>query len=588
MKNNKIALITIILVGILLISGISYAVWSIYFTQSSTNRITAKCFSTTFSEGNAITLTKTLPTTDEEGMKENPYTFTLNNTCDLAAEYQLNIEVLNDSTLSSEYVKIALDNQKSILSSNLEATPTIANANKSYTINNGLLLQGDSITFNLRSWLDINTTTEQGSNKTFKSKITIITKPIESNVELTNEFIYTGTFQEYVVPMNGYYEIELWGAEGTFYSGTANLTGLGGYTSGKIKLNKGEKLYFYLGEAGKKIGSASSFNAGTASSGGYPAGGATDVRIISGSWSDSISLRSRIMVAGGGGTAAGFKAGNGGNLIAGSCNSATGGTQTAGGVGASPFTAGVFGIGGNGHGGGGGYYGGGGGNTANCGSGGGSSYISGYAGSNSILETGGTTSAPIHSNNTIHYSGKYFINGIMKKGINKGNGKAKITYIRNTTPSKTNTKLNNVRYIKSCINGNSISVNNFWVELSAIKNGLNIAKNKLPVGTSPQYDSINNYNLITDGIVDKNLAGGRSLNSGLQCITIDLETTYDLDEIGLWLHWYDVGRIFYENTLSVGSTNVTGTSPLETILHTYSGTDGYIETSDGKRYTAWD
>ena len=69
--------------------------------------------------------------------------------------------------------------------------------------------------------------------------------------------------------------------------------------------------------------------------------------------------------------------------------------------------------------------------------------------------------------------------------------------------------------------------------------------------------------------------------------TVDLGATYDLDEVTLWIYW-NGGRTYYGNTLSVGPTNVGGTSSLSTILHTYSGTNGYICTSEGKRYTAWD
>lgn len=81
---------------------------------------------------------------------------------------------------------------------------------------------------------------------------------------------------------------------------------------GETFLKKGDKLYIYVGEQGtdavKGRDSAATWNGGglgtwdhaddeTSGAG----GGATDIRLTSGAWNDSISLASRIMVAGGGG-----------------------------------------------------------------------------------------------------------------------------------------------------------------------------------------------------------------------------------------------------------------------------------------------
>ena len=84
-----------------------------------------------------------------------------------------------------------------------------------------------------------------------------------SNVDRTNEniqeigekteFDYTGNYQEYEVKDNGYYKIECVGAKG----GTSRKNGKvgtdggnGGYTSGIIYLEKGEKIYVYVGGHG--------------------------------------------------------------------------------------------------------------------------------------------------------------------------------------------------------------------------------------------------------------------------------------------------------------------------------------------------
>lgn len=79
--------------------------------------------------------------------------------------------------------------------------------------------------------------------------------------------------QVYKVPPKeeGWYYIELLGAGGR--------GGGGAYTSGLIKLEANQELYFYVGTNGNE----------------------TDVRVIDGAYVDSESLKGRIMVAGGGG-----------------------------------------------------------------------------------------------------------------------------------------------------------------------------------------------------------------------------------------------------------------------------------------------
>lgn len=86
--------------------------------------------------------------------------------------------------------------------------------------------------------------------------------------------------------MDGIYKIELWGAQGKPSSNFAS------YTSGKISLNKNDKLYVY-------VGGRDAYNGGASAKEGDTSGGATDVRLVSGSWENITSLRSRIMVAAG-------------------------------------------------------------------------------------------------------------------------------------------------------------------------------------------------------------------------------------------------------------------------------------------------
>jgi hypothetical protein len=132
--------------------------------------------------------------------------------------------------------------------------------------------------------------------------------------EIAYDFDYTGDYQVFVAPAVGYYKFECWGASGgrsIRNGGLCELGGLGGYTSGVIKLNEGDTFYIYVGGQGTngkvRTNVAGGWNGGglgtwdnrddEASGGG---GGATDIRIVSGDWDNIDSLKSRIMVAGAG------------------------------------------------------------------------------------------------------------------------------------------------------------------------------------------------------------------------------------------------------------------------------------------------
>ena len=274
---------------------------------------------------------------------------------------------------------------------------------------------------------------------------------------LSKSFTYKGEGETYTVLKNGTYKIELWGAQG----GTGNLIAPGGYTSGNIYLTKGEKLYFFVGQSANAR--ATAFNGG----GGcydscYGGGGATDVRLVNGSWNEVKSLKSRIMVAAGGAGynawRSGYIGGYGGGLTGGNGagdSTRYGATQTAGGAGTASSRNGTFGVGGYGDnyggGGGGGYWGGAGGHNSGTGNGGsgGSSYISGHTGcvaiasADSLTPKEGCETGTNDNSCSIHYSEKVFTNTVIKAGNeempdystggsfvgNLGNGHAKITYL---------------------------------------------------------------------------------------------------------------------------------------------------------------
>jgi len=227
-----------------------------------------------------------------------------------------------------------------------------------------------------------------------------------SYAEEVYSFDYVGDYQKWVVPATGVYRVELWGAQG------GSVGGNGGYTAGSVYLEQGLELYVYVGQSRSNSSGGVSFNGSFSSAGGLPGGGATDIRLAGGEWNDFESLKTRIMVAGSGGSGNG-KAGAGGGLIGKSGGNNGGGTQTSGGAG-SVYSNGGFGYGGNGEGGGGGYYGGGGASSI-AGSSGGSSFISGHNGCDAISESS-VSNKIVHTGQSIHYSGYQFQDTVMIDG----------------------------------------------------------------------------------------------------------------------------------------------------------------------------
>ena len=377
-------------------------------------------------------------------------------------------------TYSSEYNKDSLSIYVTLpnIDSSILYEVTIYNSSDvDYDLSNIFLLTDDNLDIVYESDSSIGDIVGANSEKKYTIKIyykiSTLSEDVTDTLILKYEFVEhinpyivneynEAKNYEFVAPYSGIYKLELWGSGGEDYECVYSETiGKGAYTSGMIELLENQVLYFY-------IGGVESFNGGGPGEAG--GGGSTDVRLISGEWDNFESLKSRIMVAAGGGGGAikywsgydyyyeGDSPGDAGGLngydayyrIVNINNntygySGYGASQVSGGKPgkASGYyelteeATGHFGVGGyinafvNGltifnhsSGGGSGYYGGGHGvHTSNAwtGAGGGSSYISGHEGCDAILESS-TEKNIIHTGQSVHYSGYKFTNTIMIDG----------------------------------------------------------------------------------------------------------------------------------------------------------------------------
>ena len=199
MKKKKVLIIIIIsLLLILSIVGISYALWTLNLTQTGENDIATTCFNISFTEKDNISLQKSYPLYDADGEKLTPYEFTITNNCDSYASYNVNLEVLNTTTLTNnEAIKVMFSKKEDgaeselkldLLSNYETVTKTLNNATSAFKLVTGYLGPNESKTYDLRVWLDENVTTETVNiqNTTFNSKVVVTANYVKDIPYATN------------------------------------------------------------------------------------------------------------------------------------------------------------------------------------------------------------------------------------------------------------------------------------------------------------------------------------------------------------------------------------------------------------------
>ena len=464
--NIKYKILLLIIAIMLIISGVSYAYFAVTTNGSSNqNIVTSGTMKLTFTDGPEIRLDNAIP---------GDYltkTFNITNTGTLTTTYDIYFsEVINEFNDQGDLVYLILSNDGGYNStSDLQVPNTSSKIVNSYSIDPGVT---QTYTLTIK-FLNINENQDDNQGKIFSSKIQLneynnldITTnyylndskisymPSQSsyikydatnsscnngvtltfnqdnwsystskvkminticNIKFTMapiNYDYTGSEQKFTIPIDGYYKLETWGAQGGYVNGYSLISGYGGYSEGILNATKDTNLYIQVGGKGSDMASSYSVLAGGYNGGGDAVGadgytehtgsggGATHISLVSGLLKNLSNNQNKIIIVSGGGGgmayylsyAPFYHYGNGGSAggYVGQSNygnyggnlplySATGGSQTAGGIGntGSGFN-GSFGQGRSGTstgatGGGGGWYGG----AASIlqGGGGGSSYI---------------------------------------------------------------------------------------------------------------------------------------------------------------------------------------------------------------------
>ena len=164
----------------LILVGTTYAYWKFTYISDKTNIGKSKCLSIELTnQKNEISLNNTYPISDLEAKKLTPYSFTINNTCDTFISYDVNLEMLEGTTMNSKYMAVMINNEHKELLSNLDNANTVMSSSvESRKLVSGSLGVGDSVDYTLRLWIDESVTlSDDAQNKTFTSKIVVNAQP---------------------------------------------------------------------------------------------------------------------------------------------------------------------------------------------------------------------------------------------------------------------------------------------------------------------------------------------------------------------------------------------------------------------------
>ena len=179
MLHNKrkiiLTIVIICLIGLVGL-GISYAYWKFTYIQTDNNIAISKCLKLDMTnEKNEINLTNMYPISDEEGRKLTPYSFKITNTCSMSAEYKVNLEMLEGTTLNSKYLASLINNGDiKLLSSYDSAKTTISGSVESRILDTNILTPGASKEYNISLWMDKSVTlADDAQNKSFSAKVVI-------------------------------------------------------------------------------------------------------------------------------------------------------------------------------------------------------------------------------------------------------------------------------------------------------------------------------------------------------------------------------------------------------------------------------
>ena len=189
-NKSRLKIYYSLLITVICIIGVSFAWFRLYLSQSENNTIASRtCFNTTLTEDTSkISLTDAFPITDEDGLKQTPFTFTIKNNCNSYVKVYITIdstyrESTNTSYLKDNYMKVNISPKGTTTSKSVilgsQTLTDLENNRKGYIIVSTGLKANEEKSYDLKIWMDSAVTTEQGLNKNWSGKIVVVSNAAE-------------------------------------------------------------------------------------------------------------------------------------------------------------------------------------------------------------------------------------------------------------------------------------------------------------------------------------------------------------------------------------------------------------------------
>ena len=203
-KKKRLKLYYGLLITVLCIIGVSFAWFRLYLSQTENNTIASRtCFNTTLTEDTSkISLTDAFPITDEDGLKQPPFTFTIKNNCNSYDKVYITIdstyrESTNTSYLKDNYMKVNISPKGTTTSKSVilgsQTLTDLENNRKGYIIVSTGLKANEEKSYDLKIWMDSAVTTEQGLNKNWSGKIVVVSNAAEEPAPAPNGWYEAGS-----------------------------------------------------------------------------------------------------------------------------------------------------------------------------------------------------------------------------------------------------------------------------------------------------------------------------------------------------------------------------------------------------------
>ena len=203
-NKSKLKIYYSLLITVICIIGVSFAWFRLYLSQTENNTIASRtCFNTTLTEDTSkISLTDAFPITDEDGLKQTPFTFTIKNNCNSYVKLYITIDsTYRDSTSSSylkdNYMKVNISPKGTTTSKSVilgsQTLTDLENNRKGYIIVRTGLKANEEKSYDLRIWMDSAVTTEQGLNKNWSGKIVVVNNAAEEPAPAPNGWYEAGS-----------------------------------------------------------------------------------------------------------------------------------------------------------------------------------------------------------------------------------------------------------------------------------------------------------------------------------------------------------------------------------------------------------